>query len=429
MNKKIISLLIIAFLLNGCRVLFPTQKMIDDILPYNNVRGYSEADLIPFNAKEIKNAQALYGMQLSEYYNNNVDRVGITSEEKDAFDTELTYRNVNYQLIKKRFEKYNSNDKAALNKLQDEYDGYYKLLDAPFKNTIKKMNNGKISGTPNMSLKIILDTAEDKGLYKEAMAEVYEPTIIENSKLKRLRFGETIRLTVPATNSTVDCFETVEKRFVYVATNSLMTNDAKGNRVFYYLSNENPTNNYRKLINADGNVLEVYKGLEKVQIMSHARVGKGTTQLLYFRRVTTGSTRVIDLNIDEIVERALGGGFVIDEYKDYIYANDIYVNLKGYITSLIEYDRQHSDVEFYKNANRWPNDYVPEYLKEPETTKEETTTVETTTIDIEAEFRKQMAEQGYNPEDFNNMFGLDDIYESESIEEDATNIVEESVIQ
>ena len=73
MNKKIISLLIIAFLLNGCRVLFPTQKMIDDILPYNNVRGYSEADLIPFNAKEIKNAQALYGMQLSEYYNNNVE--------------------------------------------------------------------------------------------------------------------------------------------------------------------------------------------------------------------------------------------------------------------------------------------------------------------------------------------------------------------
>ena len=64
-KKNIAALLLVCMALTSCS---PSQKVIDNILPNYKERLYSVADLIPYNYKELRNAQALYGVELIDYF-------------------------------------------------------------------------------------------------------------------------------------------------------------------------------------------------------------------------------------------------------------------------------------------------------------------------------------------------------------------------
>ena len=67
--------------------------------------------------------------------------------------------------------------------------------------------------------------------------------------------------------------------------------------------------------------------------------------------LAVGEENLTEYNYDELAVRALSGGYLVFEYKDYVYANSVTTNLKGYITSLTHYDNQRIDNEFYNSLS------------------------------------------------------------------------------
>ena len=142
--RKTAILLINCILLTSCSAIFPTQKMIDSILKKNNQHAYSIADLIPFNENELKNARSLYGMELNDYYNNNVN-TGLKGEELETFNNNLIYMDYNYNILLNRYNMYTESE-DSYNKCKDEFDSYYKLKDTSAKDVIKSTIKGSLDG-------------------------------------------------------------------------------------------------------------------------------------------------------------------------------------------------------------------------------------------------------------------------------------------
>lgn len=359
-KRIVVTTLIVSMLLSSCK-LVQTQKMIDNIIPDYKTRMYTVADLIPYTYKEIRNALALYSQELQEFFYTNTSTPAeakrVTKEEKDAFYMELLYRDHNYKTISNRFSMYVGDgttvEEEKEKERQKEYDDYYKIGNAAGGNIIKKYNNGNLEGMPIMSIRVDMATATMSSLdaiYSEAECEIYKPVYIEDKKYKELKVGDTIELTVPATNSTVDAKETKTVLCTYVATDSLMyaTDDDKYD--YYFIANKvDGTTGVHRVLDYYGETLETYEGKHKLQFMKNARVAQANDSLRLMISVAQDS--LTSYNFDELAVRALGGGYVTYEYKDYVYANSITTNLKGYITSLTHFDNQRVDNEFYETLN------------------------------------------------------------------------------
>lgn len=352
-KTKTAILLMASMLLSSCK-LVQTQKMIDNIIPDYTRRMYVVSDLIPYTYKEVRNAQALYGTELTDFFYTNTateaEARRTTEEEKDAFYYELLYRNHNYKTIKKRFSMYvedESKSKEAKEKeRQKEYDDYYKLPNANGGNIIKKYNDGKLQGMPLMSIRVDMSTATMSDLdsiYSEAMCEIYKPVYIEESKYQKLNFGDTVEFIMPTTNSEVNAKETKKVTCTYVATNSLVAQNEKGEDVHYYIAAVDGTNDVRQIVDYNGRTLETYVESAMLQFMKYARVARAND--LKRLMIDVAGDSLTEYNFDELAVRALSGGYVTYEYKDFIYANVVTTNLKGYITSLTNLDNQRIDIE------------------------------------------------------------------------------------
>ena len=350
---KVAILLIASILLSSCK-LTQTQKMIDNIIPDYTRRMYTVADLIPYTYKEIRNAQALYGMELNEFYYSNVateaEMMRTTDEAKYKFYYELLYRFHNWKTIKKSFSMYvgdeTKSQETKEKERQKEYNDYYKLSNAAGSNVIKKYNDGKLQGMPLMSIRIDMSTATMSDLdsiYSEAMCEVYKPVYIEESQYENLKFGDTIDLVIPTTSSEINAKETKKVTCTYVATNSLIYKNEKDEDVHLYITVIDGTNDVRRIVDSSGETLETYVESAMLQFMKYARVARANDLLRLM--IDVAGEDLVEYNFDELAVRALSGGYITYEYKDYIYANYITTNLKGYITSLTNLDNQRIDIE------------------------------------------------------------------------------------
>ena len=358
--KKIIScILIVSMLLSSCK-LVQSQKMIDNILPDYTKRMYTIADLIPYTYKEIRNALALYSQELQEFFYTNTttpaEASRATKEEKDAFYMELLYRDHNYKTISERFSMYVGDGTTVVEEKekerQKEYDDYYKIGNANGGNTIKKYNNGDLQGMPLMSIRVDMSTATMSSLdaiYSEAECEIYKPVYIEDTKYKSLKIGDTIELIVPATNSTAHAKETKKVLCTYVATDSLAYSTEDDKYDYYFIAGLDGTTGVHRVLDYYGETLETYEETAKLQFMKNARVVRANDPLRLMISVAQDS--LTGYNFDELAVRALGGGYITYEYKDYVYANSVTTNLKGYITALTYFDNQRIDNEFYETLN------------------------------------------------------------------------------
>ena len=353
LKTKIAILLMVSIFLSSCK-LVQTQKMIDNIIPDYTRRMYVVSDLIPYTYKEIRNAQALYGTELTEFFYTNTATAAeakrVTEEEKEAFYYELLYRNHNYKTIKKRFAMYVGDDskpqETKEKERQKEYDAYYKISNAAGSNIIKKYNDGKLQGMPLMSIRVDMSTATMSDLdsiYSEAMCEIYRPVYIEESKYQNLKFGDTIELMIPATNSEINAKVIKKVTCTYVATNSLVYQNEKDKKVHLYIAAIDGTNDVRRIVDDSGRTLETYVESAMLQFMKYARVARAND--LKRLMIDVAGDSLAEYNFDELAVRALSGGYVTYEYKDYVYANSITTNLKGYITSLTNLDNQRIDIE------------------------------------------------------------------------------------
>lgn len=356
MNKKIFKniaiILINAILLTSCSTIFPTQKMIDSILKKNNQHAYSIADLIPFNENELKNARSLYGMELNDYYNNNVN-AGLEGEELDTFNNNLIYMDYNYNILLNRYNMYTENENSY-NKCKDEFDSYYKLKDTSAKDVIKSTNKGSLSGAPNISIKIDMSTLIDHGIYSEAEAEIFNQITINENIYKKLKIGDEISLNIPATNSSINNKELVKRTFTYIATNSISYKETNEYGLIsdttYFIGPLDALNESRKLVDVNGNVIEVYNRREKLQFMKYALVAKSNTPRRLYQSLINNNFSSKFYYMNDLADKAQTGGYLVEEYKDEIYANAVYTNLKGYITQCL----------YFTNLNI-DNDYVNTY--------------------------------------------------------------------
>ena len=350
-KKSIGIILIISMLLVSCS---PSQKIIDNIIPDYNQRLYCVADLIPYTYKELRSAQALYGNELSEYFLTNTSTSSQlkrkTKDEEYNFNKELRYRNANYKLFRERIAMYfddNQKSETKENERQIEYNDYYKLQNAGGANIIKKYNGGRVQGMPLMSIRVDMSTATKSSIdsiYSSAMCEIYKPVVIESKVYNNLKFGDEIELVVPATNSTINCFDTKVVKCTYIATDSLAYTDTNGIKQYYFIADSDGTNNeYRRVLDYYGKTLEVYTEYRELQFLKYARVARANEQNRLLDDIAF--ERLTSYDFDKLAIRALGGGYLVAEYKDYIYANSITTNLKGYITALYYYDNQRIDIE------------------------------------------------------------------------------------
>lgn len=361
-NNKIKNIVIawsiVAMLLTSCA---PSQKVIDNIIPDYNKRLYSVADLIPYKYKELRNAQALYGNELTDFFYTNTSTAAetkrTTKKDQDAFFSELRYRNANYKLLRERLAMYTEDERESTAtkeaERQKEYDEYYKLQNARGGDTLKKYNNGKLQGMPLVSIRVDLSTAtmsEVDDLFSEVDCEIYKPTVIETKVYDKLKFGDTINLVVPATNSTVNCPETKIVNCTYIATDSLLYKGDDGKDNYYFIAQVDGINDHvRRVLDYYGKTLETYVETKPLQFMKYARVARANEQQRLLDAIAQDNLTSYDF--DKIAVRALSGGYLVYEYKDYIYANSISTNLKGYITSLYNFDNQRIDNEFYNSMD------------------------------------------------------------------------------
>lgn len=358
-SKNIISLLlIVGFLITSCA---PSQKVIDNIIPDYNKRLFCIADLIPYKYKELRNAQALYGNELTDFFYSNTSTAAeakrTSKKENDEFLSELRYRTANYKLLRERIAMYLEDDmqtsEVKEQERQKEYDEYYKLQNANGANTIKKYNNGKLDGMPLMSIRADMSTAtmsDIDSLFSEVTCEIYKPTVIETRVYDRLKIGDTIDLVVPATNSTVNCSATKVVHCTYVATDSLLYKNNNGEDDYYFIAAVDGINdNVRRVVDYYGKTLETYIETKPLQFMKYARVARANEQQRLLDAIAQDN--LVSYDFDKIAVRALSGGYLVYEYKDYVYANSLSTNLKGYITSLYNYDNLRIDNEFYNSLD------------------------------------------------------------------------------
>lgn len=354
-NKRVFAAVILmSMIVSACST---SQRVIDNILPDYNKRLYSIADLIPYNYRELRNAQALYGRELTKFFYDNTSTAAeaerVTEKQKNDFYKELRYRNSNYKLLRNRLAMY-TEDTMTLQEdkekeRQKEYDEYYKLPTAKSGNIIKHYNNGKLQGMPLMSIRVDMSTAtmsDLEGIYCEAECEIYKPVVIEEKKYEKLKFGDEIELEVPIENSTFNRSETKKVKCTYVATDSLLHTDADGKEEYYFIVDVDGTNDFcRRITDIYGNTLETFVEKKPLQFMKYAIVARYNEP----QRLMTGIANDGLLSYDflKLAVRALSGGFYVYEYKDYIYANSISTNLKGYITSLYYYDNLRIDNRYH----------------------------------------------------------------------------------
>lgn len=359
-NKKIVVwILVFSFFAMSCS---RSQKVIDNILPDYNRRIYSIADLIPYSYKELRNAQALYGTELSKFFYDNTSTMAeadrVSEEEKDAFYKELRYRNTNYKLLRRRLAMYIEDEfesQAEKEKeRQKEYDDYYKLPNARSGNIIKQFNDGKLYGMPLMSIRVDMSTAtisEFDDIFSEAECEIYKPVVIEDSRYKKLKFGDTISLEVPVENSTFDKNETKLVTCTYVATDSLLYTNEDGEDNYYFIADIDGINDsYRRITDYYGHSLETYVEKRPLQFMKWAEVSRANEPQRLMNYIA--NDEYVSYFFDKLAVRALSGGYYVIDYKDYIYANSISTNLKGYITSLYHYDNLRIDNKYYDILNK-----------------------------------------------------------------------------
>ena len=189
----LVVILIISTLFTSCRALFPTQRMLDDVLPYRDTHYYCKSDVVPFSREELKNAKTIYGVELSEYFYEFKD-MNLPEKEKEEFLRTLTYRNANYTLIKDRYEMYNDDQARDIhdyNQADKEFNAFYKLEDSPLADIIKENNNGQLAGNPNISFKLYLNTCHKvDDIYFEGDAEIYVPVAIPNKEYEKIPIGK-----------------------------------------------------------------------------------------------------------------------------------------------------------------------------------------------------------------------------------------------
>lgn len=361
-NSKIKNLTIIFVLVST--ILFscaPSQKIIDNIIPDYNKRLYSIADLIPYKYKELRNAQALYGNELADFFYSNISTAAetkrVTKKQKDAFYSELRYRTANYKLLRERIAMFTEDEttsqKVKEEERQKEYDSYYKLQNAMSGNVIKKYNNGKLNGMPLMSIRADMSTAtmsDIDSIYSQVDCEIYKPVVIESRVYNKLKFGDTINLVVPATNSTINCPLTKTVKCTYIATDSLLYKNEHGQDDYYFIAEADGINDsVHRVLDYYGKTLETFVEIKPLQFMKYARVARANEQQRLLDSIA--QENLISYDFDKIAVRALSGGYLVYDYKDYVYANSITTNLKGYITALYYFDNQRIDNEFYNNMD------------------------------------------------------------------------------
>ena len=370
---KLSVLLINSIILTSCSAIFPTQKMIDSILKKNNQHAYSISDLIPFNENELRNARSLYGMELNDYYNNNVN-TGLEGEDLKEFNSNLIYMDYNYNILMNRYNMYTENE-DSYNKCKEEFDAYYKLKDTTAKDIIKSNNNGSLSGAPNISIKIDMSTLIDHDIYSEAEAYVFNQVVISENDYKKLKIGDTISINVPATNSTINAKELIQKKFTYVATNSIsyVETDVNGlsKDTTYFIAPLEALNNTRKIVDVNGNVLEVYNKKEKLQFMKYALVANGSSPNRFYQNMISNSFSAKSYYMNDFAVKAQTGGYLVEDYKDELYSNTVYTNLKGYITQCLYFSNYCFDNEYISNYRNILSDERTEYLKYQEKMRDE----------------------------------------------------------
>lgn len=358
-NKIVVMGVLLSMLLVACA---PSQKVIDNILPDYNRRIYSIADLIPYSYKELRNAQALYGTELTKFFYDNTSTEAeakrLTEKEKSDFYKELRFRNTNYKLLRNRIAMYTEDasytQEEKEKERQKEYDDYYKLSNAKGGGTIKKYNNGNLQGMPLMSIRVDMSTAtmsELDSIYCEAQCEIYKPVVIDEKKYESLKIGDNIELEVPVENSTFEKKETKKVKCTYVATDSLLFTDDNGKDNYYFIADIDGTNDYcRRIVDYYGRSLETYVEKKPLQFMKLATVARANESQRLMNSIADDSYVAYDF--DKLAVRALSGGYYVWEYKDFIYANSITTNLKGYITALYDYDNLRIDNKYYEELNK-----------------------------------------------------------------------------
>lgn len=349
-----------------------SQNNIDDIIPDYARRTYSIADLLPYTYKEIKNAQAYYGQELTKYFYANTSTEAevkrVTNKEKIDFYIDIGYRNHNYKMIKKRYAMFFGNDNMTDEEMEkerkEEYDKYYKINNAEGIDTIKKYNDGKAFGMPLMSIKVLMDTATisetekvEDAFVSTAMCEIYKPVTITCDKYDKLKFGDTVELKVPekvykkvGTDSEIETIESRNRVCTYIATDSLMYKNDDGRESYYYIGCVDGTNDVRRICDAYGKTLEIYVETKPLSFIKYCRVVCANEPMRLTQDMSLD--RLEEYAYNDIAERALCGGYLVAKYKDYIYANQITTDRKGYITSLIDYNNLCIDNEFRKSLSK-----------------------------------------------------------------------------
>lgn len=353
--------LIVAMILSSCSALFPTQRMLDDVLPYRDTHYYCKSDVVPFSREELKNAKTVYGVELSEYFYEFKD-ANLPEKEKEEFLRTLTYRNANYTLIKDRYEMYNDDQARDIhdyNQADKEFNTFYKLENSPLADIIKENNNGQLAGNPNISFKLYLNTCHKvDDIYYEGDAEIYVPVAIPNKEYEKLKIGDKITLTIPKDLKVSTNSETREQEFVMKATDSLCYIDENGDEIAFFVSDKDGISEMRRMVDKTGKMIENYIGIHKIGLLIYARIAEGINAERLVTAIMQSGTG--DYMIDDIVDKVEGGGYLIDKYKEYVYANAVYTNLKGYITTALNYTALFVD-----------NEYAKEYLnRHPVVTKE-----------------------------------------------------------
>ena len=341
-------LLIVSMLFTSCKVLFPTQSMLDDVLPHRDTHFYCKADLIPYNKAELKNAKTMYGLELSEYFYANKDREFPDEKEKEDFTRILSYRNHNYVLVRERYEQYNDDmvlDVADYNQADQEFNDYYRLDDSPIAPLVKQQNDGYLMGNPNISFRLILSTVQNKNIYYEGEAEIYIPVTIHNATYEKMVIGDDIQLDLPVSSGDKNNKETYKTILTYVATDSFAYKNSKGEDDVLFVSPKDGIGNYRKLVDRDGNMCETYLENRPLRILKYSRIGEGIDAERLVTSIMQGGG-MSDFIIDDIVDKVASGGYLNETYKDYIYANAVYTNMKGYVTTAINYTALYIDNEY-----------------------------------------------------------------------------------
>ena len=130
-------------------------------------------------------------------------------------------------------------------------------------------------------------------------------------------------------------------------------------------------NNSRKIVDVHGNVLEVYNKREKLQFMKYAFVAKGSSPDRFYQSMISNKFSTKTYYMHDLAIKAQTGGYLVEEYKDELYANTVYTNLKGYITQCLYFSNLNYDNDYTNEYRNILNDERAEQIKYQERIREE----------------------------------------------------------